>query len=221
MIHPSGTFEYEAEFTSDTFGEWHAVLRGRARKGTKDKRLVGLSPDVKFGNDRLVLVASERSNSSVRSASFAVGDAIPVAAQPGDKLHVVRTGRGGIGLSLLREDRLVVATGAVTAVPLGTNITVIQGPHGLYGFEELRGKEWIELQLGSEKLVLRERGVTTIGDYEVYFEHGWEFGYPGIDECASICGATDPDVKLACIRSAALLGYGDMQLNHWDGEGTS
>jgi hypothetical protein len=82
MIHRSGTFEYEAEFTRDGFSESDIVLYGADLSGGKIDRLVGHKPMIRFWRDRIVLVASEKANSSTRNVSFAIGDAVPRSARP-------------------------------------------------------------------------------------------------------------------------------------------
>ena len=215
MIHRSGTFEYEAEFTSDSFRESDIVVYGTLMKRMDVKRLVGPNPMIRFWNDRLVLVASEESNASVRNTSFRIGNAVPLAAAPGDRLYVVRTGSGGIGLSLLRDKQLVLAIGAVTAVPLGNNMQVIKNRKGNYPFVDLKDT-WLEFQVGNEQLKLRDRSVTDIGNYQIYVEACWENGIPGVDECVSVSVANNPSVNLASLRSAILLRSSDLKLTRWD-----
>ena len=60
MIGLAGTFEYEATFTKNSFSDADIVLQGSARSGENRTRLVGLSPKIRFWNERLVLVASEQ-----------------------------------------------------------------------------------------------------------------------------------------------------------------
>ena len=216
MIHPSGTFEYEAEFTSDSFRDSETVLQGIA-KNTEMDRLVGHSPMIRFWNDRLVLVASEKLHSRLRNASFWIGDSVPLAARPGDRLHLIRTGCGGIGLSLLREERLVLAIGAARSVPLGANINVIVGPERQKIFDARRGETWLEFKIESKTLIMRNREFTTIGDYQIYIERCWEYGIPGTDECVSMCAADSAAVNVASIRSAVLLGNRDLKMTDWDG----
>lgn len=215
MIHRSGTFEYEAEFTSDSFRKSDIVVYGTLMKRMDVKRLVGPNPMIRFWNDRLVLVASEESNASVRNTSFRIGNAVPLAAAPGDRLYVVRTGSGGIGLSLLRDKQLVLAIGAVTAVPLGNNMQVMKNRKGNYPFVDLKDT-WLEFQVGNEQLKLRDRSVTDIGNYQIYVEACWENGIPGVDECVSVSVANNPSVNLASLRSAILLRSSDLKLTRWD-----
>ncbi len=216
MISPSGTFEYEAEFTADSFRESDIILHGTLMKSMDVNRLVGPNPMIRFWNDRLVLVASDKSNSTVRNTSFRIGDAVPVAARAGDRLYVVRTGCGGIGLSLLRDNQLVLALGAVTGVPLGNNIQVNREPKGSWLHEEHLRDTWLEFEAGSEQVRLRKRGITEVGNYQIYVESCWEYGIPGTDECVSVSVTNNPPVNLASLRSAILLRNGDFKLTHWD-----
>ena len=217
MISPAGTFEYEAEFTADSFRESDIVLHGTAMPSRYDShRLVGPSPMIRFWNDRLVLVASDKSNSTVRNTSFPIGDAVPLAASPGDRLYVVRTGCGGIGLSLLCDKQLVLAIGAVTRVPLGNKIQVTKDPKGSWLHDDHLSDTWLEFEVGSEQVRLRKRGITEIGNYQIYIESCWEYGVPGTDECVSVSVANAPLVNLASVRSAILLRNGVLKLTRWD-----
>jgi hypothetical protein len=216
MIHRSGTFEYEAEFTRDGFSESDIVLYGADLSRGKIDRLVGHKPMIRFWRDRIVLVASEKANSSTRNVSFAIGDAVPRSARPGDRLYLVRTGSGGIGLSLLRQDRLILAIGAVTAVPLGTNIQARPEPVDEEPWETPNADTWLEFRVGNEQSNLRERAASVIGNYHIYVERCWRPGLPGTDECVSMTLEDDSAMKLAAIRSAILLGNGDLKMTHWD-----
>ena len=217
MIGPSGTFEYEAEFTSESFSDSDIVLHGTALSVENLDRLVGYNPTIRFWNDRLVLVASGKLNSSVRNASFATGNAVPLAARPGDRLYLVRTGTGGIGLSLLRQERVVLAIGAIAAVPLGRDIQAIRHSEGMNNWKHVSADTtWLEFRVGNEQLILKERGVSEIGDYYIYIERCWEYGEPGTDECVSVCVADDSAMKIAAIRSAILLGNGNLKTTRWD-----
>ena len=216
MIPPSGTFEYEGEFTSEGLSDSDVFIHCRSIGSIDHDRLVGHSPKLRFWHDRLVLVASGEAGSSLRNASFLIGDAVPLAARPGDWLYVVRTGRGGFGLSLLRDERLVLAVGAVAAVPLGTEIWAAERPHNV-GFAEGVPEFWLELHLGSEQVELRDRGLTEVGGHQIYLERCWAGGIPGTDECVAISVAHNPAINLASLRSAILLGNSQTKLTRWDG----
>lgn len=215
MIHPAGTFEYEAEFTTDSFRDSEIVLYGSDASGRNIDRLAGHNPMIRFWRDRIVLVSSERSNSGVRNVSFAIGDAVPLSARPGDRLYLKRTGAGGIALSLLRQERLVLATGAITAVPLGRDFHTSKRPKITNGNDPVFDT-WLEFRVGNEKLILREREAKEIGDYHIYIEHGWEDGVPGTDECVSVSLFDDPSIMIAAMRSAILVGNGNLKMTRWD-----
>jgi len=195
-IPRTGTFEYEAEFTKVGFRESDIILHGADRSGCKETRLVGHKPMIRFWNGRLILAApdSDRRNSTVRMISFPFGDAISLAARTGDILYIVRTAKGDIGLSLLRGEKLIMAIGAITCVPLG-NSGVAPSAH-----DELREGDAVE-----------------VGDYYIYVERTWKDGLPGADECVSVCFADDPRMKIAAMRSAILLANGEQRIVEWDG----
>jgi hypothetical protein len=164
-----------------------------------------------------MLIASEKSGSSVRNASFRIGSAVPLLAQPGDRLYTIRTGSGGIGLSLVRDQRLVLVIGAVTAVPLGTDVLAIQRPARIGDFDRRIRDSWLEFRVGTEQAELREREMSQIGAYSVYVEYCWRDGIPGTDECVSMCVADNQALSIAALRSAILLGRSDMKITRWDG----
>ncbi|HEX5883123.1 MAG TPA: hypothetical protein VFY67_01125 [Pyrinomonadaceae bacterium] len=120
-------------------------------------------------------------------------------------------------MSLLREDRLVLAIGCVTAVPLGLNINVIKGPRSHKPFPDPLCDTRLAFQVESESLILKNRVLTQLGDCEIYVERSWQDGIPGVDECVSICRGDDPAVKIASVRSAILLGNSPLKMTRWDG----
>ena len=217
MILNSGTFEYKAEFTAEGFSNSDIVLKGASLHSENGKRLVGHNPMIRFWNDRLVLVASGKAHSSVRNVSFRIGNAVSLSARPVDQLYLVRTGAGGIGLSLLRQERLVLAIGAIAAVPLGRDVQTIRHSEGMDHWEHLAADtSWLEFRVGSEQLIFREREVSEIGDYYIYIERGWEYGVPGTDECVSVCVAESAAMQIAAMRSAILLGNAELKTTSWD-----
>jgi hypothetical protein len=215
MILQAGTFEYAAEFTKEGFSHSDIVLEGIDQSGTKEMRLVGLKPRIRFWNDRLVVIASQRDKSSARNVSFPIGDAVRQIAQPGDQLYLVRTGRGGIGLSLIRQEKLILATGAIGRVPLGKDIQVVYSDDDIDP-EDFGIKSPLELRVKGERLILRERDVLEAEGYHIYVERCWEDDIPGTDECVSLCLTVDSAIKTAAMRSAILLANGDLKIVSWD-----
>ncbi len=214
MISRLGTFEYEAEFTRESFRDSDLELYGNDLRGGNAGCLVGANPKIRFWRDRVVLVASAKANATVRNASFAIGDAVPLSARPGDRLYLIRTGSGQIGLSLLREERLVLAIGAVTAVPLGRDIVTRKRPKN--SWDEFIRDTWLEFRFGEAQLILRERETRETAGYHIYIEHGWEPGTPGTDECVSMSVIDNPSLTIAAMRSAILVGNADLKMTDWD-----
>jgi hypothetical protein len=72
----------------------------------------------------LTLRANGKDRAGVAAFSFCRDSNLVNGFRPGDTLHVARTRCGGLGLSLIRDGRLVVAIGAVDAVPTGSTVSV-------------------------------------------------------------------------------------------------
>jgi hypothetical protein len=123
---------------------------------------------------------------------------LTLAFEPGDTLHLAGTWRGGVGLSLLRDGRLVVAVGAVSAVPLenvkaNTPFDLVQKADAI--FQE-RDPEFhlrylphypVQIEIQNEMRLLYGGRRTRIGEYEVWVQHGFVPGIPVTgDECVGI-----------------------------------
>jgi hypothetical protein len=211
-----GTFEYEAKFTKEGFSDSEIVLHGTDLSGLNADRLVGLNPMIRFWNEHLVLVATGKPKSTMRTVSIPIGDAVNLSARTDDQLYLIRTASGGIGLSVLRQQRLILAIGAVTAVPLGKNMRVTIGPEGGDVWENPSADTWLEFGVQSETLKLREREEREAGGYYIYVERCWEYGIPGTDECVSVCFMDNSAMKIAAIRSAVMLANCGMKGGGWD-----
>lgn len=214
VIHHSGTFDYEADFTEESFGKSEILLQGTDTTGRDADRLVGLRPKLRFSEDRLVVFTSEKHRASVRHASCLIGDAVNLTARPNDRLYLSRTGTGDIGLSVLRQQNLIIAIGAVTAVPLGGELQVVHRSEGNWKMPST--KTWLEFRAGGRHLGLRGREFSEIGDFHVYVERCWEFGIPGTGECVSVCVGDDQAIRIATIRSAVLIRNHVLKLVQWD-----
>ncbi len=252
VMPASGTFQYsgivpENPARSDGRWEMHDESGAESSSGSdrlKHNRLVGLQPSLQITDvglcpdvrsspytgivhpkvllSRLTLRAATKERATLAAFSFCVDQALTRSWRVGDVLNVVRDACGGLGLSVVRSNRLITAIGAVTAVPHnGLTIRIpsdaIREAEGVFSrldptfrFPELP----IEVAIGSERRVLY-RGRPRIGDYEVFVEHGFYPGLPGTSECAAlflvgIGGGT------AAICSAQILEYTDLsQLVRW------
>ena len=229
MIPPCGTFDYVAtvpERAGDGSLECQAQLRlpiTLTGDDHRDFRLVGHAPLLRVSDagitpdpgpdrprvmrSRVTLTASSRQHSQIAAASFHVDDALFLNSQPGDVVHLARTPCGGLGLSILRADELIVAVGAVTSVPLGRSVRA-RTPGDLIERAEAifreRAPEFeftelpIEVTVNGSSLILYE-GRPTLGGYRIFVDHGPSRGVPGTDESAALC------LKGACPDSAANL----------------
>lgn len=218
MIHPSGTFEYQAEFTSEGFGANDIVLRATDHRKWNGDCLVGHTPTIRFWNDRLVLVASGKDRASCRNASFFIGDAVRQTVHVGDRLYVIRTGAGGIGMTVLRAEKLILATGAIAGLPLGTDMQMDRAPADLDVRKDFAADTWLEFRVADELLILREREAGAIRDYDIYVEGCWKPSIPGVDECVSLSIGGDSARQRAAMRAAILLASGPLKLTDWDNE---
>jgi hypothetical protein len=217
MIPPIGTFDYKAEFTKEGFGDSDIELPGADYGGRGRQRLVGLNPKIRFWHDRLVIVASEQTNSTVRNVSFGIGDAVRLAARPGDRLYVTRTGCGGIGMSVLRGQELILAVGALRSVPLGSEMQVQVHPRGEDSiWDDPATDTWLKFNVRNQSVTLQDREVSEVEGYYIYVERCWGYGIPGTDECISICVADDSKIRIAAMRSAILLANTDLKTVAWD-----
>ena len=147
-IHSSGTFDYRGVIPGvAASGSFECDLAqrtvsedGRMASGAPDhKRLVGWAPRLVVRDAGLTPHASadrplvarhsftlhaNDQRASMRTAAFHVESTILQRLEAGDVLHLVRGAGGDLGLSVLRDDRLVVAAGAIAAVPVGSDLSV-------------------------------------------------------------------------------------------------
>jgi hypothetical protein len=227
-IAPEGTFDYTFD-VSDSIGK-SAQLEGRPRgplpRGTR--RLVGHAPlleCIEYQPEpwqlfaRITLIASDAQNAAVKSVSFSVERGLVRVMHPGDILHMSRTGCGGMALSILRSDRLIAAAGAITAVPLGVDVTARHPWDLVRQAEAIFRTRDPRYQRRDSPVELSVEGVTRIvyagrrrmGPYDIHIRHGFLDGTPGTNECLSIerCGVC-PDT--AAHTSAQLLEEDGLQI---------
>ena len=247
-IPPSGTFQYVA-IVPDNFSEatpWVASMcEPIERTGSvlRDARLVGYSPRVEISEAGLTpdtpagagqrirpkvlrslitLRATEREGATASAVSFHVDRSVTSRLRPGDELYLARTSCAGSGLSIVRNSQLIVAVGALTAVPLGNHVRVSLPVNLITGAEAVfkqRDPEFqlpelpIEVSVGDQRRVLF-RGWIQLGGYEVFVEHGFYRGIPGHDVCLAISLKGECSVT-AANASAQLLDFGDLGVIRW------
>jgi hypothetical protein len=238
MLPAFCTFDYLAivpDIPTGNSAPWTVMLR---RPSKRKEALVGLSPTIQITDagltpdtprprdsfmvrpkvlrSEITLSASRKEGAGVSAASFHVDKSLTSALRPRDILHITRTGCGGLAVSVIRDDQLVVGVGAVTCVPLGSNVrarvpldlvekgeAVFKRTDPEFRFRELP----IEIGVGRQSRVLYT-GWIQLEDYEVYLEHGFYWGLPGTDECVAISRKGACSVT-AANASAQLLDFSD------------
>ena len=182
---------------------------------------MGRTPRILVDRQRIAIVAPERTDATRWKVSFLVGDALFHAMREGDALHLARSWEGGIGISLIRTDRLVLALGAVTVTPLGDGITVERGSASPAKRPwEPVSDTWLEVTIGTDRKTLRHRQSATVGGYDVYVEHGWIRSLDGRDECVAIASRDYSGFRDVAMRSAILLAAGSLRMTGWEFFGT-
>jgi hypothetical protein len=199
-----GTFDYVFDVDADLRT---AHIRGRLRDpipaNVRPTRLVGHAPNlsaVEYQREawqlyaRFTLVASDPHNAAVSQAWFSVHRGLLDVLRRGDVLHLNRTFSAGLGLSILRENLLVAAAGAITGVPLGSDASA-RIPYDLVRQAEsaFRTRD-VDYQMGDQPVELTIAGQTAIchsgrrqiGPYDVFIRHGFLSGFTGTNESASI-----------------------------------
>ena len=73
---------------------------------------------------RIVLTAVDPGEALASAAWFHLDQSLVDVLCEGDTINLSRTPRGGLGLSVIRGQDLIIALGAVTAVPLGGQLKV-------------------------------------------------------------------------------------------------
>jgi hypothetical protein len=241
----SGTFDYVAivpERSGDSEFECGGDVRERivtTGDDLRDCRLVGVAPLIRVTDagltpdagprrpwvmrSRITLTASGRRQATVAEVSFHVDQALTSSMRMGDEIHLARTACGGLGLSVIRGGELVVAAGAVTAVPLGRRVRA-RIPMDLIArakavFRELDpdfefSEQPLEVSVSGSPSILN-RGRRTVEEYQIFVVHGFLRGIPGTDECGAIFHQGQcPDV--AAHASAMLMDGPDaLSISQW------
>jgi len=198
-----GTFDYV--FDVSTVAGAAGPLQGRPREplARTDRRLLGHAPlleAVEYQREawqlyaRITLTGGEGRHASVRSASFSVDRGLVRVLRQGDVLYISRTLCAGLGLSILRDGQLVAAAGAITSVPLGTDVSARHPGDLVEQAEQIFRTRDPQYRTRESPIELSVAGVTrilhggrpTLGPYEVFVRHGFLRGIPGTDESLSI-----------------------------------
>jgi hypothetical protein len=151
LLSAAETFDYVATVPATGSGEWRVRSRDLSYdtgEHAKGSCLIGLSPHLHVEPvgllqgggplsplcdlirpavlaSRIVLTAHDRTDATAAAAWLHLDQGLVDALRPGDEVNLTRTPRGGLGLSVVRGGDLFVAVGAVTGVPLGSDLKVI------------------------------------------------------------------------------------------------
>ena len=211
-----------------------------------DSRLVGLTPSLRITGAgltpnagwnrgrwlpsvpraRITLLAAGRTGATVASASFHLDMGLISSLQPADTVHLVRTGSGGLAISVIRGETLAAAAGAITAVPLGNDL-VATYPEVMEAVEALLREadptiDWfggplseVPIEIGyRDQRRIRCRANLELGPYRVFMVHGLYPGIPGTDACVAI-SRVGAGPEIATISCAQLLDDGEIEVVEW------
>jgi hypothetical protein len=203
VMHISGTFDYTFIVPDDAPSgtrRMEGSLREPVHGG--EGRLLGHAPLLVTEEyqreawqlySRLTLTPRDR-KAKAQSFSFSVDRPLITTLRYGDALHISRTLCGGLGLSILRDGLLIAAAGAVSHVPLGSDVSVGTPSDLVREAERLfqtRDAEYhvrqspVEVRIGNVSRII-DAGRPRIGPYEILVRHGSISGLPGTDECVSM-----------------------------------
>jgi len=186
----SGQWQLEDDSGAAPLGEQPASTDDADLHPLRDNRLVGLRPTLRISGRDLVLEASGRLRSQMRSASLELDPSFIESFQDGDALTLIRTGTADIGVSIVRGGHLMAAAGAVTVIPLGAEVAVRGGPEvdsSAYRSERRLGHDtWVDVSVSGEVRRLRAGESTTIGEHSFSAVRCFQDGMPGTYECLAI-----------------------------------
>jgi len=217
VIPPCGTFDYVA-VVPDAIedGAFECVAESREAVPTTGNRLVdsrpvGLAPLLRVTDashpiethggrpeamrSRVTLIARTAQQAMVSTLSFHLSKRLTMRLAPGDVISLAATGCGGLGISVVRSGRLVVAAGAVCAVPLGDGVSIrmprdlLDGATAIFSAHDPEfefPERPLEFAVGTSRAILFSGRRRELGPYDIELLHGFVPGVPGTDECAAI-----------------------------------
>ena len=212
-LPPESTFKYSFVVPS---GVTALPVRAEqeASSHRQEKMLYGLRPTLVLEKGAVRLWDGDR-GSDDQCGLIRVDARLTSSLRGGDVLHVTGTCSCGTGLSVLREDELVVAAGAVSSVPLGNRVTLCTPSDLVEEAEAIFRRRYPDFQFAFPVIEVSIDGVSTLfgigggdiegGGYHVRVYHPHLPGIPGTDECLGIT-RLDWCPKPAGILTARRLG---------------
>lgn len=213
-ISPLGTFNYAGLVPAAWPADATLQLRDVSDNPRRYPRLVGLSPrlevtglgpdarrpipgDDATGGDAVPLVtlalrSADPREAAVAAFSFALDRGFADRSVPEDAWHLVRTECGGLGLSVLRQGRLIAAIGAVSHVRLGLDLRArVVSPEPLGAIDLAPADLPLEMAGGDGDWQSLTPGRWEIGRHSVDVERLFRRGVPGVDEHVTISRVGD------------------------------
>jgi len=175
----SGCFDYVAvvpEVGTHPIAPWFAEIGSRDRSRltgriSNDHRLVGHRPRLEIAAGRISLTATPDSYASLPATSFDLDSQFTGLLRANDRLHMVRTQCGCLGVSIQRNGALLAAVGAVTSSELRP-VRAETGPQVLSG--ELR-----------RQIETHEKGTALAGPESRRWWHRW-LGLSHVDQSSTV-----------------------------------
>jgi hypothetical protein len=219
VIGPGGRFQYEILIEEDKVGPKPRLIgKGRTAKDSAGHPgLLGYTPDFELSEGLICLRARESdfikrpkkrlaSNRPLIAISFDLGEALPQVIQDGDLLDFRRSGTGDYGFSLTRNNRLILALGAIDGTHLGSEVEVRNDPrlddpdlffkHIWYTLKDYR----LTLIVQNHVYTLQEGEELISSSYYVYFERGDEIGLPGRETILGIAQLSEKLTRETVIK---------------------
>lgn len=216
-LSPDGTFDYVATVPNTIENgcfECRAELRRPAMmNGEHGARLVGWAPLMQvtiagprldappYGErSRVTLIATERELARVAQTFFDVDHTLMQALQPGDEIFLTRTRGCGFGLTVLRNNLLLVGVGALANMETGAGLTVKVSRPSVSSATaaSLRFDSRHECMHSPVELIVGDRshvlltGRGELPPFEFEVAHGHIMGLPGPAESVAIWRTGDP-----------------------------
>jgi hypothetical protein len=245
VMPPWDTFEYVATVPESHSGQFQCSARLRhpiTHQGNEfDSRLLGHAPQLQIADagmtpnpcrhqpgvmrSRITLTASTRKDATAAAISVYVDRELIAQLQPGDNMHISRTACACLGLSIVRDGKMLAAIGAVSAVDLGDDFQVLSPYQLVQQAERVFQEEDPEFRFSEAPVEFIHRthrrilfrGECRIGQYEIRLRHGFLSGIPGVDESAAIYLGQDR-VPAFVNASAELLENDPGELVPWPDE---
>jgi hypothetical protein len=212
-LHDSLFFKNKPSLWTNRLVGYSPVMRasdaGSIRNGPPVRLEHGaLRPEVALS--RIDLVASGPAHAECESFTFWVDRGLLQSLRPRDVLITARSRSASLGLALFRDDRLLLAAGAVTEVPLGSEVSarypfgaITEGRNAFRAFDPKF--EFAELPVEitvNGKTAIRYRSMSWEGPYDVWMDHGFHAGVPSDGECIAISlrGSAPVGVALSTAR---------------------